>query len=163
MMALFHDVEFWIAVAFVLAIVVAWKPAKRALLGGLDDRAAKIREQLDEARRLREEAETTLATYQRKQRDAMAEAQEIVAHAQVDAERIGKEAVAELELAMKRREQAAAERIAQAEQKALAEVRDFAVDIAIEATRAVLIEALDKTRSAKLIDAAITDLPKRLH
>ena len=66
--------EFWVAVSFVAFFVVVWKPLKGALLGGLDARAERIRKELDEAQRLREEAQTLLAELQRKQRDAMQEA-----------------------------------------------------------------------------------------
>ncbi|HWK46120.1 MAG TPA: F0F1 ATP synthase subunit B [Stellaceae bacterium] len=162
-MELFHDVEFWIAVSFVLAMAVAWQKGKQPILSGLDARATKIKEELEEARRLREEAESTLASYQLKQRDALAEAQQIIANAQADAEQFGKQAALDLEVALKRREEQSVEKIAQAEQKALAEVRNLAVDVAIEATRAVLVQVLDAKRSAALIDHAIDDLPKRLH
>ena len=163
-MELFSNVEFWIAVSFVLAIVLAWQKGKQPILSGLDARATKIKEELEEARRLREEAEATLASYQLKQRDAMAEAQQIVANAQADAERFGQQAALDLEVALKRREEQSVEKIAQAEQKALAEVRNLAVDVAIEATSAVLIKVLDTKRSSALIDDAIADLAtKQLH
>jgi F-type H+-transporting ATPase subunit b len=162
-MELFHDVEFWIAIAFIVAVVVLYKKAAPGIVGGLDARAARIKEEIEEAKRLRAEAEATLADYQRKQRDALAEAQSIVARAKEDAERIGKEAEAELEAALKRREASTLDKIAQAEAKALAEVRHVAVDVAIEATRVLLRETLDKQRGSQLIDAAIEELPKRLH
>ena len=162
-MELFHDVEFWIALAFLVAVVVLIKKAAPGITGGLDARAARIKEEIEEAKRLRAEAEATLAEYQRKQRDALAEAQTIVTRAKEDAERIGREAEAELDAALKRREASTLDKIAQAEAKALAEVRNVAVDVAIETTKLLLIESLDKKRASKLIDQAIEELPKRLH
>jgi len=162
-MELFHDVEFWIALAFIVAVVVLIKKAAPGITGGLDARAARIKEEIEEAKRLRAEAEATLAEYQRKQRDALAEAQTIVTRAKEDAERIGREAEAELDAALKRREASTLDKIAQAEAKALAEVRNVAVDVAIETTKLLLIESLDKKRASKLIDQAIEELPKRLH
>ena len=162
-MELFHDVEFWIALAFIVAVVVLIKKAAPGITGGLDARAARIKEEIEEAKRLRAEAEATLAEYQRKQRDALAEAQTIVTRAKEDAERIGREAEAELDAALKRREASTLDKIAQAEAKALAEVRNVAVDVAIETTKLLLVESLDKKRASKLIDQAIEELPKRLH
>jgi len=162
-MELFHDVEFWIALAFIVAVVVLVKKAAPGITGGLDARAARIKGEIEEAKRLRAEAETTLAEYQRKQRDALAEAQTIVARAKEDAERIGREAEIELDAALKRREASTLDKIAQAEAKALAEVRNVAVDVAIETTKLLLQATLDKKRGSKLIDQAIEELPQRLH
>jgi F-type H+-transporting ATPase subunit b len=162
-MELFHDVEFWIAIAFVIAVAILVKKAAPGVVGGLDARAARIKEEIEEAKRLRAEAEATLAEYQRKQRDALAEAQTIVARAKDDAERIGREAEAELEAALKRREASTMDKIAQAEAKALAEVRNVAVTVAVETTKQLLQESLDKKRGSALIDQAIEELPKLLH
>ena len=68
MAAIVHDPEFWLTIAVLIFIGVVWKPAKRLLIGGLDARAARIRQELDAARNLREEAERALASYQLKQR-----------------------------------------------------------------------------------------------
>ncbi|HLZ66355.1 MAG TPA: F0F1 ATP synthase subunit B [Aliidongia sp.] len=162
-MELFHDVEFWIALAFVVAVAVLIKKAAPGIVSGLDARAARIKAEIEEAKRLRAEAEATLAEYQRKQRDALAEAQSIVTRAKEDAERIGREAEAELEAALKRREASTMDKIAQAEAKALAEVRHVAVDVAVETTRQLLKESLDQQRGSALIDQAIEELPQRLH
>ena len=162
-MELFHDVEFWIALAFIVAVVVLVRKAAPCITGGLDARAARIKSEIEEAKRLRAEAEATLADYQRKQRDALAEAQTIVARAKEDAERIGREAEIELDAALKRREASTLDKIAQAEAKALSEVRNVAVDVAIETTKLLLLQSLDKKRASLLIDQAIEELPKRLH
>jgi F-type H+-transporting ATPase subunit b len=156
------DAHFWEAVAFLLAVYLVWKKAGGAMTGALDRRAAKIRDELDEARRLREEAQATLANYQRKQRDALKEAEQIIAHARTDAERLGAQAARDLETAIERRQRLAEEKIAQAEQKALAEVRAAAVDVAVAASRRVLAEEMGRS-GGRLIDEAIDALPQRLH
>jgi len=158
-----HDEEFYILIAFLFAVAILLWQAWGQITAGLDARAQTIKSQLDEAKRLREEAEAMLADYQRKQRDAMAEAQEIVVQAQAEAERVAKQAEIDLEAAIKRREEQARDKITQAEVKALAEVRGVAVDVAIEAVRVLLAESLTEARGASLIDQAIEDLPKRLH
>jgi F0F1-type ATP synthase membrane subunit b/b' len=99
--------ELWIAVAFVAFFVVIWKPLRSSLLGGLDARAERIRRELDEAQRLREEAQGLLADFQRKQRDAIQEADAIVARAKSEAERLQREAKAKLDSDLKRREEQA--------------------------------------------------------
>src|SRR5215475_4479626 len=91
--------ETWVAVAFVIFVVLTAKPISRAIAKGLDNRAAKIRAQLDEARALRDEAERMLAENQRKQIAAVKEAEAILAHAREEAERIRRESAASLEAA----------------------------------------------------------------
>src|SRR6266446_1205008 len=81
MMPLLEDPEFWVVLAVLIFVIGVWKPARRAILGGLDARAARIRDELEGAQRLREEAERALAAYQRQQQQAAAEAAAILAHA----------------------------------------------------------------------------------
>jgi F-type H+-transporting ATPase subunit b len=161
-MHLFGDPEFWVAVAAVIFIAVVWKPARTALIGGLDARAAGIRAELDEARKLRAEAEQLLAEYQRKEREAVAEAQAIVAHAREEAERIAAQSSRDLEQALTRRQRLAEERIAQAEAKAVDEIRSAAVDVAIAAARDVIAADASGARGGALLDTAIAALPQRL-
>src|ERR1700736_706142 len=98
-MEFLHDPEFWVLVAAVIFVAVVFKPVGRALTGGLDARAARIRAELDEARRLREEAEQLVATYRAKQQEAAGEAEAIVTHAKTEAERIAAQSARDLELA----------------------------------------------------------------
>ena len=161
-MHLFADPEFWVLVAAVIFIAVVWKPARKALIGGLDERAARIRAELDEARKLRDEAEQLLAEYQKKERAAAAEAAAIIAHAQEETERIAAQSARDLEEALARRQRLAEERIAQAEMKALDEIRAVAVDVAIGAAREVIVSQIDDERGGALLDAAIAALPQRL-
>lgn len=159
----YMEPHFWVDVAFVLVVALAFKPVSRAIAAALDARAAKIKARLDEAHKLREEAQEMLATYQRKQRDAMKEAEEIIAHAKSEAERLAKQAAADLEVSMKRREQMAMDRIAQAEAQALKEVQHLAVDVAIGAAQKVIGESLSAEQTGALVDGAIKELPGKLH
>ena len=161
--AFYTEPHFWVDVAFILVVALAFKPVSRAIAAALDARSAKIKSRLDEAHKLREEAQEMLATYQRKQRDAMKEAEEIIAHAKAEAERLAKQAAKDLEVSMKRREQMAMDRIAQAEAQAIAEVRNLTVDIAIAASRQLLSQGIQPAQADKLIDASIADLPRHLH
>ncbi|NNG04704.1 MAG: F0F1 ATP synthase subunit B [Inquilinus sp.] len=155
--------ETWLILALIALIVIAFRPAKRAILGSLDGRAGRIRNELDEAHRLREEAQAALANFQRRQRDAMSEAEEIIGHARVEAERLRERVAAELDAGLKRREAIAMDRIAQAETAALAEVRAIAVDVSVAAARELIASQLDKNKADGLIDQAINDLPGKLH
>jgi F-type H+-transporting ATPase subunit b len=157
-----HEAEFWVLVAAVIFVIAVFRPARRALVGGLDARAARISAELDEARRLREDAERLVAEYRAKEREAVAEAEAIVTHAKEEAERIAARAAHDLEHALKRRQQLAEERIAQAEAKALSEVRAAAIDVAVAAARDVIAASINQQRGAALLDAAIVALPQRL-
>ena len=162
MAAIVHDPEFWLTIAVLIFIGVVWKPAKRLLIGGLDARAARIRQELDAARNLREEAERALASYQLKQREGLAEAEAIIAHAKAEAERIAAQSARDLEETLKRRQRLAEERIAQEEARALAEIKSVTVDVAISAARRVIAAELDEQRGAALIDAGIAELSHQL-
>jgi len=160
---LLHDPEFWVLVSFVIVLAGLFRKAGPLITKSLDDRAAKIRAELEEAQKLRDEAQRMLAEYQRKQRDALKEAEEIVARARAEAERAAEQAARDLEAALERRKRLALEKIALAESKATAEVRNTAVDVAIAAVREILAKALDAPRKGRLIDDAIAELPRRLH
>lgn len=155
--------ETWVALAFLVFVALVWKPTQKAILGALDDRSSRIAKELNEAARLRDEAQALLTQYQAKHRDALKEAEGIIAHAREEAERLGKQAARDLEASLKRREDLAMQRIAQAEQQAAADVRTAAVDVAIAATERLLREKLDGAKGDALIDQAIKELPGKLH
>ncbi len=160
---MFADPSFWVGLAFVLVVALAFKPAAKAISSSLDGRAAKIREQIEEARKLREDAQALLAGYQTKQRDAMAEAEKIIAQAKAEAARMKTDAEADLARALERREQQALERISQSEAQALAQVRSTAVDVALAAAEALIRENLDDGKKQALADKAIGELQARMN
>jgi F-type H+-transporting ATPase subunit b len=103
-----------------------------------------------------------LADYRQKEREAAADAQAIIAHARDEAARIATQSARDLQQSLERRQRLAEERIAQAEAKALDEIRAAAVDVAIAAAREVIVSELDERRGAAMLDAAIAALPQRL-
>ncbi len=160
--AFYEAPEFWVALAFVVVVAGIFKPVAGRIGAALDDRAETLKTQIDEAARLREEAQELLASYERKQRDAVKQAEEIVERARKEADRLGKRATEDLEKALKRRQQLALQRFAWAEVEALDEVRGVAVDVALDATRRLLAEKVSGKRADAMIDAAIKELPDKL-
>lgn len=160
---IFHDPELAVAIAFLIAIVLVSRKVWQTLSRLLDDRAAKIKAELDEAQKLKDDAQKALGQFQRKQRDALQEAEAIVAHAREEAARLAERAKRDLEAAIERRQRLAAEKIALAEAKAVAEVRNAAVEIAIGAARRVIAERLGDVQGQALVDQAIAELPQRLN
>jgi F-type H+-transporting ATPase subunit b len=159
----FLEAEFWVLVAFVIAIGFLVYKVKDTVAGGLDARAAKIKAELDEAQKLRDEAQARLAEFQLKQRDALKEAEGIIALAKEEAQRLAAQGAKDLEAAIERRRRMAQEKIALEEQKAMSDLRIAAVDVAVAALRRVLAEDLDASGQAALIDNAINALPPTLH
>jgi F-type H+-transporting ATPase subunit b len=156
--------EFWVAVAFgVFLLILLYYKVPQMLTRALDDRAESIRKELDEARRLREEAQGLLADYQRKHRDAGKEAEAIVEHAKREAEAFARESRSSLKETLERRTRMAEDKIARAEAQAIDEVRTAAVDRAIAAAETILREKAQGSSGAALIDQGIRDLKGRLN
>lgn len=159
-----HSPEFWVAAAFVITIAGAvWLKVHRKIADMLDARTAQIKAEIDEAIKLREEAQALLAQYQRKQREALQEAEEIVEHAREEAKRLAEASARSLDIAIERREKMAADKIARAEADAVAEVRAAAVDVAMTATAKLLEGRLTATAQNDLIDSTIDKLGTTLH
>tara|TARA_R110000787_G_scaffold63679_4_gene143496 strand:+ start:60946 stop:61428 length:483 start_codon:yes stop_codon:yes gene_type:complete len=158
-----NDPTFWVAIALVVFIALIFKPTGRMASKGLDERADKIKAELDEAERLRKEAQDLLAQYQRKQRDAAGEAQSIIDHAKKEAERMDHEGRERLKASLERREKLAADRIAMAEAKAIEQVRSRAVEVAIAAASSVLASSLSADKANALVDDAVKQLPSNLN
>ncbi len=161
---LIHSPEFWVAIGFVILIgVMAWLKVGKMIGSALDARADKIKASLDEAAELREEAQHVLAEYQRKQRDAIKEMEEMLVRARDESKHLAEEATQNLGRALERREKMARDKIAQAEAEALQEVREIAVDVALAAARKLITDGLDEARAGQLLDAAIAELPDKVH
>lgn len=152
----------WVAVAFVILLAMVWKKATASATAALDARAARIAAELEEAKRLREEAQALFARHERQHRDSLSRAEEIVAHAREEAHRLRAQAEEQLKQLIEMRERQAVERIAQAEAAALRDVRNATVDLAVAAAGQVLEGQLDGAAADKLIDQAVADLPRRL-
>jgi F-type H+-transporting ATPase subunit b len=156
------EAEFWVALAFFLFLgVLAYYGVHHKLVHGIDSRRDRIRAELDEARRLKEEAEALLASYERKQQEVEREARAIIAGAKAEAERIAGEAGARLEELIARHARMAEEKIGQAEAQALADVRSAAADAAVAAAEAILARTVKDKIANDLIMEGIADLKAR--
>jgi F-type H+-transporting ATPase subunit b len=164
MTELFLDAETWVALAFVCFIgVLGYVGVHRIVSKALDDRSAKIRSELDEARKLKDEAAQLLADYQRKRHEAEAEAQGIIAGAKAEAERMAVEAKSKIEEFVARRTKMAETKIAQAEAQATADVRSAAADAAIAAAEKILTQEAKGQLAGDLIAKGIEDVRQKLN
>lgn len=156
--------EFWVAVAFLIFIgVLIYAGVHRRVIEALDHRAARIKAELDDARRLRDEAAALLAEYRRRQQDAEREAEAIVAEARADAERIAAEARAKMEEFIQRRTKVAETKIGQAEVQALAEVRAAAADAAVAAAEKLLTQTTKGKIAEDLVAKGIEAVKTKLN
>ncbi len=164
MVAMIYTPEFWVAVAFLIFLgVLAYAGVHSTVLKALDDRAAKIQAELNEARRLREEAARVLDEYRRKQDDAERQAEAIVAEARADAERVAAETKAKMEDFLQRRTKLAETKIAQAEQQALADVRAAAAEAAVAAAEKILTQTVKGKVADDLVARGIEDVKSKLN
>tara|TARA_Y100001936_G_C16072197_1_gene671492 strand:+ start:2266 stop:2745 length:480 start_codon:yes stop_codon:yes gene_type:complete len=155
--------DFWVAIGFLLLIGLILKPAWRFIKDSLDTRAKKIAESLNEAASLREEVQHLLADYQRKQRDAAREVDQMLADATNEAERLCQDETEKLMQSLQRREELAEDKISQAEADAIQEVRNRVVETSILATQRILEKQLDQKTATTLLDQSIKQLPTKLH
>ena len=161
---MFQDPTFWVLVAFIgFVVVLVYFKVPGMVTKGLDARAEKIKADLEDADALLKEAQDLLASYQKKQREAADEAQEIKARAKEEGKRIVENGRAQLEDSLQRREKLAMDRISQAEASALDEIRARTVDIALDATRDLLANNLSDHKANAMLDDAIRELPGRLN
>lgn len=163
-MEFFHEAESWVLVAFILFVALLVYLKVPVMVGRmLDERAAKISKELDEARKLREEAQALLDSYKKKRSEAEAEAKGIVAQAKSDAEEYAEEARRKLAETLDRRAKQAEQKIAQAEAAAMKDVRNLATDIAVAAATALSATAAKGERGSALIADSISAVKTRLN
>ncbi len=161
-MEFFQDTNNWVLISFVIFAFIFMKHGKGALLGKLDARIAEIRKEIETAESLRIEAQELLAQYQRKQRDAAKEAEAIVAHARDSATQIRREAQAELKETMDRREAQLQDRLKRMEEKAINDIRAYAAELAVRATREIIVTEMDESTNAGMVDASIKAVASKL-
>lgn len=158
------NTDFVVLLAFLLFIAVLFYFKVPSLLSGmLDKRAEGITSDLKEARALREEAQTLLASYERKQQEVQDQADRIVTAAKAEAVEAADQARADLEKSIVRRIAAAEEQIQSAQDAAVKEVRDQAIVVAVAAAKAVIAKQLSASDANALIDKAIADVDAKLH
>lgn len=161
---MFFEAETWVAIGFLFFVgLMLYVGVHRTIGKALDDRSARIKAELDEARKLRDEAAALLAEYQRKRREAEGEAQEIVSGAKAEAERLAVEAKARIEEFVSRRTKMAETKIAQAEAQAAADVRAAAAEAAVAAAEKILRQETKGELASRLIARGIDDVGKKLN
>jgi len=161
---MFAEPEFWVAVAFLIFVgILVYVGVPKMLLGALDDRARRVQAELDEARRLKEEAQKLLAEYKAKQRQADEEAVAIIEGAKAEAERIAAESKTKMEEFVARRTKMAETKIAQAEAQAIADVRAAAAEAAVTAAETILTESVKGKVADDLLTRGIGDVKTKLN
>ncbi|MFL6816966.1 MAG: ATP F0F1 synthase subunit B [Bradyrhizobium sp.] len=161
---MFAEPEFWVAVAFVILMgVFAYFGIHRTVLTTLDHRSARIKSELDDARRLKDEAAKLLAEYQARSASAEREAQDIIAGAKADAERIAAEAKIKTEDFVARRTRTAESKIALAEAQAVADVRAAAADAAVSAASTILLQSVKGDVANDLLSRGIAEVREKLN
>lgn len=159
-----HDPLFWVALSFVVFVaIVLYYRVPAIVTKSLDDRADAIRKELDEARKLREEAQALLSDYQRKAREAENEAKSIIEQAKIEAEALATDSRKALIESLERRSRIAEEKIARAETQALSEVRSTAVETAIAAAHEILKTRAGGATGETLVSSSINDLKGKLN
>jgi F-type H+-transporting ATPase subunit b len=161
---MFEDPETWVAIAFIILMgVFAWLGVHRTVLTALDHRADRIKGELDDARRLKEEAAKVLAEYKAKRATAEREADEIVSNAKAEAERIAADAKAKMEDFVARRTKTAESKIALAEAQAVADVRAAAADAAVQAASTILSQSVKGSLADDLLAKGIAEVRQKLN
>ena len=161
--SLLSDPKLWVTAAFLTFVILAYKKIAGILTSSLDARSARIKSELDEARRLREEAESVLADYKRKQAEYLKEAEQMLEDAKRDAEQLRSYAEAELKASLDARMKQAVERIEQEEAAAITDVRDHVVDIALAAARNIISDQVGTMSQEELIKLALSDIERKVH
>lgn len=159
---LLADAHTWVLFSTLIFVALVYVKGRKPILSSLDSRTAKIKADLDEAARLKAEAQALLADYQQRHKDAVITAQKIIDTAKEATALIQKDAEKKLEENLQRREALLLERIARAESAAVQELRHQAADIAAKAAEQLLADAAVKN-GAKIVDEAIDELPSRLN
>lgn len=156
--------ETWVAIGFLIFVgILIYVGVPKMLISSLDERGRRVQAELDEARRLKEEAQKLLAEYQAKQRQADEEAAAIVAGAKAEAERIAAESKVRMEEFVARRTKMAETKIAQAEAQAVADVRTAAAEAAVTAAEKILTESVKGKVADDLIGRGIGDVKSKLN
>ena len=161
---MFFDPETWVAVAFVVLMVVfGYLGVFKSAMTALDHRAERIKAELDDATRLKQEAAKVLADYKARSATAEREAADIIANAKVEAERIAAEARSKMEDFVARRTKTAESKIALAEAQAVADVRAAAAEAAVQAASTILSQSVKGQVADDLLAKSINEVRQKLN
>lgn len=163
-MAFLEEAETWVALGFLIIIaIMIWRRVPAFVAAALDSRAVAIAKEIEQAEKLRKEAEAVLAEYKRKAANAEKEAETILTEAKAEAERFAAEARANLALQIERRAKQAQEKIAQAEAHAMAEIRALAADTAAAAAEKLIAARMTEERALALIGDSLKQVSSKLN
>ncbi|MGE0753825.1 MAG: F0F1 ATP synthase subunit B [Alphaproteobacteria bacterium] len=162
-MEMLHNPMFWVSLSFVMFMAFALLKFSGTFVGSLDKRSARIRQELEEAKRLRMEAEAVLADYKQKQARYLKEAEDMLAKSRVDAAEYARQAERDLQASLDTRMKQAVEKIAQEEANAIEEVRNHVVDISLAAARSIIIEHMGNISQDELTKIVISDIGRKVH
>ncbi len=155
--------NFWVAAAFFIFVVLLFKPVRRQLLDTLDQRSESIRQEIDEAARLVEEAQSIFADYQKKYRESARECEAIIDQARKKAAHLSAQAATALHQSVEARKRQATARIVQAETEAIQAIRNHTADITAAAAEEILKTELSNKDKDRLVKAAVKEIPDHLH
>lgn len=158
-----HDTNLWVAISFVIFATIIFILGRKSVSASLDGKITEIKNEIENAERLRVEAQELLAQYQRKQRDAEKEAGEMLEHAKKQAKQLKKDAEKELVATMNRREDQLAERLKRIEENAISEIQSHAADLTVTASQEMIVKTLDDKLNASLNEKTITDIAKQIN
>jgi len=156
----FSDTHNWVLISFLLFVALAYKMGRGSVTSALDSHIETARKDVEEAENLRVEAQELLSEYQRMKRETASDAEEVIKTAEEHAQKIREKASKELDAELARREEQLKERLSLMESQAIEEMRAYAADLAIKATREIIIDNIDSKKAKSLNDQAISDAEK---
>lgn len=158
-----QDSNLWLTFSFLIFSFIVWRMGKPAIMGMIDNYIAQVKDDIAAAQALRDEAHQLLSEYQTKHRDAMKEAEKILAGAKRQAEEIRRMEEKELADSMARRERHLAQRLEMMKNAAIQDIKQYAADLAVKATTEIIQEKLDAQTRQTLIDQSINDVAAGVH
>lgn len=155
--------SFWVGAAFVVFVMLVYKPLRNLITGALDKHSTAVKKELDEAQKLKEKAQEILAAYERDHHNATIEIEKIMAYAQEEAARIVREEETKLKEQLAKRAELAMQKIAQAEAAVVKELQEHAADITVSAARVLIAEYLSKEAAEELVSKSLFDIARKFH
>ncbi len=159
----YNDANAWVALSFVLFLLLIWFKGRKGIVGVLDRKIAEIRTEIDTAQALRDEAQKLFDDYEQKHQQALREAEHVIRTAEKQAEQIRKQAEENINETVRLREKQLGERIDRMKQSAVEEIQRYAADLAIKATAGIIAESLDKNAQDRLIEQTIANVGKNFN
>lgn len=156
--SIFATESFWVAVSFIVFILLIIKPVGKIIVKMLDERSEKIKEELGQAIKLKEEAQMLLASYQRKQLETEDEARRIVENAEAEVKRATEAAKADLEASLNRRIEMSMRKVSGYESTVIHQVRNQAVEAAVAAVHALISDHMNDTIETKMVDKVVNEI-----